>query len=102
MAEWRDRLARAESAEEVNALRVSTHTGRPLGTPEFVAALEMLTLRPLAPRKGGTPKEGGDRFGPAQFHLGCVIRPKKPGNVPSVPAFPLVPAFPCPRISPHF
>jgi len=96
VAEWRDRLARAESAGEVNALRVSTHTGRPLGTPEFVAALEMLTLRPLALRKGGTPKEGGDRFGPAQFHLGCVIRPKKPGNVPSVPA------FPCPRISPHF
>jgi len=42
----------------VVALRQSTYTGRPLGTPEFIAALERSTLRLLAPRKGGRPKKG--------------------------------------------
>jgi len=55
--EWGQFLADAESAGDVISLRQSTHTGRPLGTPEFVAALEQLTLRPLAPRKGGRPKK---------------------------------------------
>jgi hypothetical protein len=56
-AQWRDFLAQGESAAEVSALRICTHTGRPLGSPEFVTALEQLTLRPLAPRKGGRPKK---------------------------------------------
>ena len=56
-AQWRDFLAQAESAAEVSALRICTHTGRPLGSPEFVAALEQLTLRPLAPRQEGRPKK---------------------------------------------
>jgi REP-associated tyrosine transposase len=57
VAEWARFLADAESAADVSALRQSTHTGRPLGTPEFVAALEQSTLRPLAPRKGGRPQK---------------------------------------------
>src|SRR5208283_2136842 len=56
-AEWGRFLADAESGAEVTALRHSTHTGRPLGSPDFVAALEKLTSRPLAPRKGGRPKK---------------------------------------------
>ncbi len=56
VAEWREFLADAESAADVNQLRRFTHTGRPLGSPDFVAALEELTSRPLAPRKGGRPK----------------------------------------------
>jgi putative transposase len=56
-AEWREFLTATESAAEVRALRHSTHTGRPLGTPEFVAALEQETSRFLAPRKGGRPKK---------------------------------------------
>lgn len=55
--EWGRFLADAESGAEVTALRHSTHTGRPLGSPDFVAALEKLTSRPLAPRKGGRPKK---------------------------------------------
>src|SRR5271155_2231219 len=50
-------LAAGESPSEVSALRRCTHTGRPLGTSEFVAALEQTTLRYLAPRKGGRPKK---------------------------------------------
>jgi len=55
--EWTQFLAEAESAEMVRALRHSTHTGRPLGTPEFLSALETLTSRPLARRKGGRPRK---------------------------------------------
>jgi putative transposase len=55
--EWTRFLADAEPAADVTALRHSTHTGRPLGSPDFVAALEKLTSRPLAPRKGGRPKK---------------------------------------------
>jgi putative transposase len=56
VAEWAEYLAAAESATDVSALRQCTHTGRPLGTAEFVARLEQTTLRRLAPRKGGRPK----------------------------------------------
>jgi len=54
-AAWRDYLAAAEPETAIDALRRSTHTGRPLGTPDFIAALEKATLRLLAPRKAGRP-----------------------------------------------
>lgn len=54
--EWGQYLEQAESTADLSALRRATYTGRPLGTPAFVAGLEKLTLRPLAPRKGGRPK----------------------------------------------
>ena len=57
-AQWRQYLAEGDSPREVSALRQSTYTGRPLGTPEFIAALERSTLLLLAPRKGGRPKKG--------------------------------------------
>ena len=56
-AEWREFLGDTESADEVRELRHCTHTGRPLGSPEFVAELEAAMARPLAPRKGGRPKK---------------------------------------------
>lgn len=61
-AVWRKYIEDGESAAEVSALRRSTHTGRPLGSPEFVEALEELTSRPLAPRKGGRPKKPASDF----------------------------------------
>ena len=57
VAEWQRFLGDAESAAELSRLRQSTHTGRPLGTADFVAALEELTSRPLAPRKGRASQE---------------------------------------------
>ena len=57
LAEWRRYLGEDESAEEVSALRQATHTGRPMGSDEFVEALEQRTLRSLAPRKPGRPKK---------------------------------------------
>ncbi len=56
-AEWIQYLAEAEPTADVIALRRATYTGRPLGTFEFVAGLERLTARSLAPRKGGRPKK---------------------------------------------
>jgi hypothetical protein len=41
------------SEVEIAAIRESTHTGRPLGSSEFVTALEKSLGRPLAPQKGG-------------------------------------------------
>src|SRR5690348_7839127 len=58
--EWREFLNEAEPASELSALRHSTHTGRPLGSPEFVAALEQSMSRPLVPRKGGRPRKPAD------------------------------------------
>ena len=57
VAEWRRYVSEAESAADLSSLRCFTHTGRPLGSPDFVAGLEELTSRPLALRKGGRPKK---------------------------------------------
>jgi len=57
VAEWRQFLAERESATEVRELRHSTHTGRPLGSQEFMAAVEELTSRRLVSRKGGRPSK---------------------------------------------
>ena len=57
VTQWSAYLAARESPAEVRALRQCTHTGRPLGTSEFVAALEQTTSRRLAARKGGRPKK---------------------------------------------
>jgi len=56
-ADWREFIDDTEPSDDLSALRHSTHTGRPLGTEDFVKALEELTSRPLAPRRGGRPKK---------------------------------------------
>jgi hypothetical protein len=56
-AEWTEYPRAGASQAEVVALRHSTHTGRQLGTPDFVAALEQSAFRPLTPQKGGRPKK---------------------------------------------
>jgi putative transposase len=50
---WRAFLKAKEDASVLAAIRLSTHTGRPLGTAGFVCALERSTQRPLAPQKRG-------------------------------------------------
>ena len=52
---WRE-FVEAGTASEDDAIRESTHRGRPLGSAEFVARLEALTKRRLTARKGGRPK----------------------------------------------
>ena len=57
MAEWREYLGDGESSTDAKTVRQYTHTGRPLGSAEFVADLERSTLRPLIPRRAGRPKK---------------------------------------------
>ncbi len=52
-AEWREFLSQAGATEEVDDIRENMHTGRPLGTPEFVLALEERLGRRLAAQRGG-------------------------------------------------
>ena len=54
-ASWREYLASQIASAEHSAIRRSTHTGRPLGTPEFIEAMEKAMQRKLAPKKGGRP-----------------------------------------------
>jgi len=56
-ADWRQYLADKESAAALSALRRSTHTGRPLGSAEFMASLEERMSRALIPRKAGRRKK---------------------------------------------
>jgi putative transposase len=66
-AEWAQLLAEPVSSADLSALRHNTHTGRPLGSAEFIAELERATLRVLIPRKGGRPKKPA--HDPRQFGL---------------------------------
>jgi hypothetical protein len=89
MTEWSDYLRAGESAIELSTLRQCPHSGRPLGTTEFVAQLEQKTLRTLAPQKGGRPQKPTTDPRQIGFAFHCL---GKLGNVPSVPGFP--PGFP--------
>jgi putative transposase len=55
VSSWRNYLDAGETESERLAIRQCTHTGRPLGSKEFVHELEEAANRPLAPRKGGRP-----------------------------------------------
>jgi putative transposase len=65
--QWRTYLSAGESHNDVATLRRCTYTGRPLGEPEFLTALEKSTLRQLAPRKGGRPKKSSRDAGQEDF-----------------------------------
>ena len=49
---WKALLAEPEELEAIRALQRGTFTGRPVGSPEFVADLEKKLGRPLAMRSG--------------------------------------------------
>jgi putative transposase len=52
---WREYLGGGEAEEELASIRENTHTGRPLGSAEFVSGLERTLRRKLVPAKGGRP-----------------------------------------------
>lgn len=56
-ATWREYLSEAAAEHDVEEIRQCTHTGRPLGTAEFVKTLEKAVGRALAPQKGGRPQK---------------------------------------------
>ena len=54
---WRELLLAPGDPQDAEAIRAHSHTGRPLGSRDFVAGLERRLARPLAPRPGGrSPK----------------------------------------------
>jgi putative transposase len=57
LEEWRAFLAATEFERESEAIRRSTHSGRPLGSARFVERLETALARPLLARRGGRPKK---------------------------------------------
>jgi putative transposase len=63
---WRHFLAAGESCEAVEAIRRNTHTGRPLGTEEFLREVEGQTKRQLIPQKPG-PKRRPEKWGAANL-----------------------------------
>jgi hypothetical protein len=52
---WREYLTAGEKESELAAIRRCTYTGRPLGTAEFIGALEKKMLRRLKLLKGERP-----------------------------------------------
>ena len=56
---WRQYLAAGEMESKLTEIRRCTHTGRPLGSAEFVRDLEGTMKRRLAPQKGGRPPKAG-------------------------------------------
>ncbi|MCE5307873.1 MAG: hypothetical protein LLG20_09520 [Acidobacteriales bacterium] len=55
--QWRQTLLGESVTEAEQRLRVSTYTGRPAGSEEFVKQAEAALNRKLAPGKGGRPKK---------------------------------------------
>lgn len=55
VSSWRQYLRAGVNESQLAAVREYTHTGRPLGSQEFVRDLEQKTKRRLVPRKGGRP-----------------------------------------------
>jgi putative transposase len=56
VAQWQASLAAGQSESHLAVIRQHTHTGRPLGSAEFVRDMEAITQRQLAPQKRG-PRE---------------------------------------------
>ena len=54
---WRTFLATGETESELMMIRQSTHTGRPLGTREFIGSLEHEMQRNLTAQKRGRPRK---------------------------------------------
>jgi putative transposase len=58
LSAWKQFLAETVPEEQALAIRRSTHTGRPLGSPGFVRQMEITLRRRLTPEKGGRrPKQ---------------------------------------------
>jgi putative transposase len=55
-AGWRDYLSSGESEAELRGIRKCTHPGRPLGSAEFVRAMEQATRRDLRALPDGRPR----------------------------------------------
>jgi putative transposase len=76
---WREYLRQANLEEETARIRECTHTGRPLGTAEFIATLEAATERCLTAKKGGRPKNRREENGQRSLAFMARSEPSGPG-----------------------
>jgi putative transposase len=58
---WKETLRARDDEETLHALRVNTHTGRPLATDSFLSKLERTLGRRLRPLPVGRPKNQPDQ-----------------------------------------
>jgi len=58
---WRAYLHSEETQSDLRAIRKCTHTGRPLGSLDFIRSLEETTSRRLEQQKGGRPRNSSPR-----------------------------------------
>jgi len=70
--DWRDYLNAACTPDELQKIRRSTHTGRPLGSVEFVRRLEGELNRSLEPNKGGRPRKARPSAGQLPITLAAA------------------------------
>jgi putative transposase len=55
--QWHRELVAGLEQKEINAIRLRTHTGRPLGTDNFISKVEKLLGRRVRPLPIGRPKK---------------------------------------------
>jgi putative transposase len=67
---WREYLEAGESQATLAAIRHNTHTGRPLGSPDFMRAVEGQTKRRLASQKRGPKREAEPGKSQGTFSFG--------------------------------
>ena len=67
--DWREYLLGSESDIEIAAIRECTHTGRPLGSEDFVHFLERTTVRCLRRQKGRASGQRRQRSAPRSANL---------------------------------
>jgi putative transposase len=69
-ASWREYLEAGETQATLAAIRHNTHTGRPLGSADFMRALEKQTRRRLALQKRGPKREAEPEESQGTFSFG--------------------------------
>jgi putative transposase len=70
-AGWRDYLEAGQSQRSVAAIRHNTHTGRPLGSTEFMHQVEGQTKRRLIPQKRGPKPQSEPEERQGTFSFGA-------------------------------
>ena len=55
--DWKQTLRQHQSDEQIAAIRLNTHTGRPLADDTFISKLEKLVNKRLRPLPIGRPKK---------------------------------------------
>jgi hypothetical protein len=95
VSEWREYLAAGESEADLATLRQCTHTGRPLGSLEFIEALENPRTATSLRKREVVPRSPSPMAGSTRFPFGSCRKIRERPVCPRVP-----PCAPAPNIAP--